>query len=325
MNKNGNERIHQAIADGGHPALRPAKKARRAKQARGRGGAVPMRANADVLPREAQRLLAVLDAAETRVLVDPTDEGSVIVHRKRAGISVGAGRFQVADAELLVRRDLAVWQGGPGRQKTLCLSEAGRSCLRRGTADDPETAFLHQHRETVPAMVQTEAGPRRVRVDAEESPLDWLRRRKDRHGVPMIDEAAYQAGERLRTDIMLAGLLPGVTARWDGMPAGGGRPSPSEVTDRMIAARQRIRRAFDAVGTDFGDLLMDLCGFLKGLEQIEREREWPQRSGKIVVRLALARLAEHYGIEAAAHGPAASRGIKTWRAVVIEGGRSERG
>jgi len=158
-------------------------------------------------------------------------------------------------------------------------------------------------------------------MDTEESPLDWLRRRKDRNGAPMIDEAAYQAGERLRTDIMLAGLLPGVTARWDAMPSGG-PASPSDATDRMIAARQRIRHAFDAVGSDFSDLLMDLCGFLKGLEQIERERGWPQRSAKIVVRLALARLAEHYGIEAAARGPAASRGIKTWRAVVIEGGRA---
>jgi hypothetical protein len=89
----------------------------------------------------------------------------------------------------------------------------------------------------------------------------------------MIDEASYQAGERLRTDIMLAGLLPGVTARWDGMPKSGGPASPGEATDRIVAARQRLRHAFDAIGGDFSDLLLDLCGFLKGLEQIERERQ----------------------------------------------------
>ncbi|WP_244510351.1 DUF6456 domain-containing protein [Microvirga guangxiensis] len=256
-------------------------------------------------------------------MVDSTDADSLIVHRKRAGISVGAGRFAVATAESLVRQDLARWQPGAKGPAQLVLSEAGRSYLRRrACADQPDMSYLHQHREIVIATVQTETGPSRVRMDSEESPLDWLRRRKDRNGAPMIDEAAYQAGERLRTDIMLAGLLPGVTARWDAMPSGGGPASPSDATDRMIAARQRIRHAFDAVGSDFSDLLMDLCGFLKGLEQIERERGWPQRSAKIVVRLALARLAEHYGIEAAARGPAASRGIKTWRAVVIEGGRA---
>lgn len=322
MNKNENERVHQTIAPAGLPARRKAKKQRRVNQMRGEGGPVPTAARSEALRREAGRLLAVLDAAETRVMVDPTDEASVIVHRKRAGVSIGAGRFGIADAETLVRQDLARWQRGEAGQRTLILSEAGRSYLRRASVDEPEAAFLHQHRETVTATIRTEIGLRRVRMDAEESPLDWLRRRKDRNGEPMIDKAAYQAGERLRTDIMLAGLLPGVTARWDAMPTGGGSVSPSEATDRMVAARQRIRHAFDAVGSDFSDLLMDLCGFLKGLEQIERERGWPQRSAKIVVRLALARLAEHYGIEAAARGPAASRGIKTWRAVVIEGGRA---
>ncbi|WP_230531885.1 DUF6456 domain-containing protein [Microvirga roseola] len=193
--------------------------------------------------------------------------------------------------------------------------------MRRINAPAPGTSFFHQHRETETATVETEAGPARVRVDAEESPLDWLRRRKGRNGEPMIDEASYQAGERLRMDIVLAGLLPGVTSRWDAMPRSAGPVSPSDSTDRMIAARQRLRSAFDAVGADFSDLLMDLCGFMKGLELIERERRWPPRSAKVVVRLALARLAEHYGIEASARGPAASRGIRSWKAVVIEGGR----
>jgi hypothetical protein len=39
-----------------------------------------------------------------------------------------------------------------------------------------------------------------------------------------------------------------------------------------------------------------------------------------VLTLALARLADHYGIERSARGPAQSRGIRAWRAVVLEGG-----
>jgi Domain of unknown function (DUF6456) len=295
------------------------RRAKRGSRAKGRGAGQPV---GDSLTRDAGRLLATLGQAETSAFVDPTDPASVLIHRRRSGISVGAGRFALAAAEALVRGDLACWSAAASGRRNLKLTDAGEAHLRRGLAHEAAMAFFHQHRATEMATIETDAGPTRVRVDAEESPLDWLRRRKDRKGEPMIDEASYQAGERLRTDIMLAGLLPGVTARWDGMPSGGGPASPGEATDRMVAARQRLRHAFDAIGGDFSDLLLDLCGFLKGLEQIERERQWPPRSAKVVVRLALARLAEHYGIEPAARGPAAARGIRAWQAVVIEGGRS---
>ncbi|HEY8382782.1 MAG TPA: DUF6456 domain-containing protein [Microvirga sp.] len=271
------------------------------------------------LSREAARLLNALAEPTAIALHDPTDAAFVIV-RKGKGVALSAGRFGTRAADALARHDLAQWSAGGGAA-ILQITRAGEAYRRRRAADDEP--FLHQQIETETRAVHMPEGPQRVRVDAEESPLDWLRRRRDRDGAPLIDEAAFEAGERLRRDITLAGLLPGVTARWDGMPAGGGTQGPADATDRVVAARQRIRHAFEAVGADFSDLLLDLCGFLKGLETIERERRWPARSAKVVVRLALARLAEHYGLEAVARGPAASRGIRRWQAIVIEGGLAE--
>ena len=321
MNIEDGDAVHQSIAAADLSAPEKAGSKRRKGRTKNRAALAAGQPAGDSLTREACRLLGALGQSETWAFVDPTDHSSVLIHRRRGSVSVGAGRFASASADSLVRVDLACWQQGASGRRTLQLTSAGQAHLRRSSSPDADLAFLHQHRETEATTVETAMGTTRVRIDTEESPLDWLRRRRDRNGEPMIDETSYQAGERLRTDIMLAGLLPGVTARWDAMPKTGGPASPGEATDRMVAARQRLRHAFDALGGDFSDLLLDLCGFLKGLEQIERERQWPARSAKIVVRLALARLAEHYGIESEARGPAASRGIRTWQAVVIEGGR----
>jgi hypothetical protein len=249
---------------------------------------------------------------------DPLDTSRIIVSVAKEGLSLSAGSFPAGGATVLERQDLVSWSKG----RLLTITEPGRAHLRRRAPLPGVTQFRAQHDPMREAVIPAKEGaPERVRLNAEESPLDWLRRRKNRDGEPMIDEASYEAGERLRKEVTTAGMLPGISARW-GEAKVDGASGPGEATDRMVAARQRVTHAFNAVGPDFADLLLDLCGFLKGLEQIERDRGWPARSAKIVVKLALARLANHYGLSPMAHGPRASRGVRTWKAVVIEGGKA---
>jgi hypothetical protein len=126
-------------------------------------------------------------------------------------------------------------------------------------------------------------------------------RRKDKDGQPMLTEAEFDAGEKLRGDFWFAQMTPRVTANWSLFLSGGGgtRGAPDlgpDVRDSVIAAQERVRRALAAVGPELAGVLIDVCCHLKGLEASEKACGWPQRSGKIILRIALGQLARHYGM-----------------------------
>jgi hypothetical protein len=172
--------------------------------------------------------------------------------------------------------------------------------------------FRAQHLALAEKQVTTDSGEARVVTDEHESPLAWLARRAGRSGKPLIAPHQLQAGERLRADFTLALLTPRMTANWERPIAGGTRgPQAAGLSDTMIAARQRVHHALDAVGPEFSGLLLDVCCFLKGLEHVERERIWPARSAKIVLQLALERLARHYGYAAETRGRGWAK-VRTW-------------
>jgi hypothetical protein len=172
-----------------------------------------------------------------------------------------------------------------------------------------------QHLHVSERALDTEHGRATVTVDDAESPLAWLARRRGRDGRPMIAPHQLLAGERLRAEFTCAHLMPRTTSNWSDPVArrGSGGGGAGSFTDVMIAARQRVRHALDAAGPEFAGLLVDVCCFLKGLEDIERDRAWPARSAKIVLQLALDRLARHYGFASAARGTDRAE-VRTWLA-----------
>ncbi|MCJ2072490.1 DUF6456 domain-containing protein [Methylobacterium sp. J-030] len=274
---------------------------------RGAGATKPGRARSADLPPEAARLLVRLGEPGAYARPDPFAEDSLIVRRGGDGISVGSGRFTAASGRALAAADLAERDAAGTR---LTITSAGRSRLRRQAAGG-EAAFAAQHRVLTVEAGDDASGP--VLRNAAENPLAWMVRRRGRDGVPLIDAVSFEAGERLRRDMKAAALLPRMGGEFGATRVDGGGPrDPASAADHVIAARQRVRGALDAVGSDLSGLLIDLCGFLKGLERIEVERRWPARSAKVVARIALGRLAEHYGLEREATGPEQAR-LRLWR------------
>jgi hypothetical protein len=189
-------------------------------------------------------------------------------------------------------------------------------CEAKSAPADGIDAFRAQHLDLAARKIMTETGAIDVLVNESESPLAWLARRKGRDGRAMISPNQFIAGEKLRADFTRGHLSPRVTSDWSAPAAGRTRTfggGAGEMTDLVVASRQRVRLAMEACGPEFSGLLMDVCCFLRGLEEVERERGWPLRSAKIVLQLALDRLARHYGLREEARGDTSAR-VRTWLA-----------
>ncbi len=148
--------------------------------------------------------------------------------------------------------------------------------------------------------------------------LAWLHNRRDKDGQPLISAEQLAAGERLAGDLWRARMTPRVTSVWTGVPgdAGSRRGAPGagiDIADTVIAAKVRVERALKAVGPEFAGPLIDVCGHMLGLDDIERINGLPMRSGKMLLRTALTRLARHYGLLPPEHGEAEiARRIAGW-------------
>jgi uncharacterized protein DUF6456 len=220
-------------------------------------------------------------------------------------------RFVLEPGDALVKRMLVAefhrrdWLRTRGTTpESYALSDAGLFWLRRQQAEgDPYAA---QHQILAQRLIRTDTGEEQmVTVNEGESPLGWLFNRG------AIDAVQLEAGEKLRRDFTVAGLTPRMAMDWDRPVVDrvrGPRPEP-EMSEMVLAAKQRFSRAMSAAGPVISDLLFDICCHLIGLEAAESARNWPRRTAKIVLSIGLERLAAHYGLRAV-H----SAGMRGWQA-----------
>lgn len=277
------------------------------------------------LEREARRILrrlcepraflAIARGAEQACVFRPGPEGPVTLAKLTAKL---AGAMAARD-----------WISCSARGQALAkyeVSEAGRAWLKRTLAQDGDarrraaetsgraaaesfaeapSIFARQHQAGASRRIVDDDGQaREMRVNMGETPLGWLARRKGPDGRPFLSAEEVVAGERLREDFERAQAGPKVAQDWSRFlapvdeSAGAGR-SPADGPDR---ARRRLAEALEALGPGLNDVALRACCFLEGLEATERRMGWAARSGKVVLKIALGRLAQHYGLSAGPQG-----------------------
>jgi hypothetical protein len=156
--------------------------------------------------------------------------------------------------------------------------------LKRARLD--ADAFAAQHR-----IVETK--PDGTAVNLAESPLARLAAGAE----AFLSPHHVAAGERVRKLVERAQLQPRLTMTYSATRTAGDHPQVAgDISDLAVDARRALGELHRVLPRDCAGVVMDVCGLLKGLQEVERERNWPRRSAKLVLRIGLEQLAQHYGL-----------------------------
>ena len=134
---------------------------------------------------------------------------------------------------------------------------------------------------------------RSVTVNMAESPLGWLLARG------FVSQRQFDAGERLRSDWERAQLAPHVTMAGDAAPVArgrGGTAVQSDLNGAQIDAKRRFDDAIASAGPGLADILWRIVCAGEGMRDAETALGWPARAGKLVLTLALDRIADYYRV-----------------------------
>lgn len=134
---------------------------------------------------------------------------------------------------------------------------------------------------------------RSVTVNLAESPLGWL------YARGLLTTAQFDAGERLRGDWERAQLGPRVTMAWDSAPIArsrGGAAPTLHASESQSEAKRRFDSAIAEAGPGLADILWRIVCAGEGMRDAETALGWPARAGRLVLTLALDRVARFYRI-----------------------------
>lgn len=166
--------------------------------------------------------------------------------------------------------------------------------LSQPTANRELASRIHPDDALDPAKIRSRSR-RHVTVNLREHPLDWLRARG------LITATQHDAGERLRADYERSNLGARVTMDWSAAPQSRTKraaPKSPDASLLQLDAKRRFDGALNAVGAGLSDICWRIICANEPMGDAEKSLGWPARSGRVVLTLALDRLADYYGCSA---------------------------
>ncbi len=172
--------------------------------------------------------------------------------------------------------------------------------VKRGLLE--EGAFADQHRTIISQANGT-------RLNALEGPVAQLGTSK-KGADAFLQKHHVLAANKIHALVQRAQMLQRTTMSYDPTRTGSSSakhgPGP-ELGDSALDARQKLNACLQDMPEDCGFVVLDVCGFQKGLQLIETERKWPRRSAKLILRVGLEQAAKHFGLSACASGAPPNR------------------
>lgn len=176
------------------------------------------------------------------------------------------------------------------------LSGPGRARVRRDAAE--AHPFLEQHAPVVPRpVIEADGEIRYARGTDPGGPVARLLR-LTADGAGFFSGREIAAARQIWSDFEggQRGLLRG--SDLEAAPKSGAARGPGSGQEAAmlagLAARDSVREALEALPRPFAAAVRAFCLDETGLEALERQSRWPARSGKVVLKLALELLADHY-------------------------------
>ncbi len=144
-------------------------------------------------------------------------------------------------------------------------------------------------------VMRTDGGADVLKANLGLSSIAWLSRHRGPDGKPWLTPAQIAAAARLEQDAEIALSGPSMTMRWDALPrsGAGGDRSGLAPGDRALAAGRRVQAALAACGPA-RSLVDHVCLRASALQAAEQTLGLRRRSGKLMLKDGLDRLARHY-------------------------------